>query len=278
MGKPLLAAALPKRNFGRNFRDPSAGKDNSRSPSAVIEFGMHVEYHKWFSPSLGRDMELKIFGHGGARCIVYPTSRGSFHEWEDRGMIQALGHHLGMGWLQIYCVSCVDHESWYDRRKHPRHRAVRQHQYDLYVKNEVLPLSQQKNDNPFVILTGASFGAYHAINFGLKFPECTGRIISMSGMCDIEKFCDGYGADEVFFNNPMAYIAHEHDPWRIRQLQQLDIILVVGRDDPLIDQNRRFSGLLWSKGIGNALREWDGWAHDWPWWRKMILHYIGGHD
>ena len=36
--------------------------------------------------------------------------------------------------------------------------------------------------------------------------------------------------------------------------------------------------ILWNKGIGNALRLWDGWSHDWPWWRDMIRLYIGGHD
>ena len=30
------------------------------------------------------------------------------------------------------------------------------------------------------------------------------------------------------------------------------------------------------QGIGNALRVWDGWAHDWPWWREMIQVYIAG--
>ena len=26
---------------------------------------MKVEYHKWFSPSLNQEMELKAYGHGG---------------------------------------------------------------------------------------------------------------------------------------------------------------------------------------------------------------------
>jgi len=30
--------------------------------------------------------------------------------------------------------------------------------------------------------------------------------------------------------------------------------------------------------VGNALRHWDGWAHDWPFWADMIRKYIGGHD
>jgi hypothetical protein len=33
---------------------------------------------------------------------------------------------------------------------------------------------------------------------------------------------------------------------------------------------------LWSKGVWHAMRWWDGWSHDWPYWQKMILHYING--
>ncbi len=72
---------------------------------------MHREYHRWFSPSLHRDMELLVFGHAGARVLVFPTSKGRFHEWEDRGMIGPLCHHLTHGWLQLYCVDSVDAES-----------------------------------------------------------------------------------------------------------------------------------------------------------------------
>ncbi len=42
--------------------------------------------------------------------------------------------------------------------------------------------------------------------------------------------------------------------------------------------NVAFSGLLWGKGIGNALREWDGFAHDWPVWEQMVRMYLSGHD
>jgi esterase/lipase superfamily enzyme len=38
------------------------------------------------------------------------------------------------------------------------------------------------------------------------------------------------------------------------------------------------SGVLWGKGIGNALREWDGWSHDWGYWQNMIRAYINGHN
>ncbi len=239
---------------------------------------MHREYHHWHSPALGRDMRLLIFGHAGARGLVFPTSMGRFYEWEDRGMIAALGDHLERGWIQLYCVDSVDAESWYAGWKHPGARARRNTEYDRYLCDEVLPLSRWKNPNPFGIVAGASFGAYHAVNFAMRHPELIGRVIAMSGLFDISRWADGSSDPNVYFHNPCAYLANEHDERRLAHLRRMDIILAVGRDDPHIGNNRYFSGLLWGKGVGNALREWDGWAHDWPWWQQMIRHYIGGHD
>lgn len=239
---------------------------------------MKRDYHRWFSPSLHREMELLVFGHAGARVLVFPTSQGRFFEWEDRGMMKALSHHINQGWLQLYCVDSVDAESWYAKWAHPSGRAYRHTQYDNYLANEVVPLSQKLNDNPFLITVGASFGAYHAMNFGLKHPDLVGRIIGLSGMYDIRMFTDGFSDNHIYFNNPVQFIPNEHDPNRIRLLQGLDIIMAGGRDDRLFHESRTMSGVLWRKDIGNALREWDGWSHDWEYWEKMLLLYIGGHD
>jgi esterase/lipase superfamily enzyme len=202
---------------------------------------------------------------------------GKFYEWEDRGMVAALGEHLERGWLQLYCVDSVDAESWYARWAHPSGRAIRHIQYENYLLHEVLPLSWHKNRTPYLITTGASFGAYHAMNFGLRHPGITNRVLTMSGIYSIDMWADGYSDDNIYFNNPTAYLPHEHDGHRLNQLRQMDI-MVAGRDDPNIEHNRHFSGLLWSKNIWHAFREWDGWAHDWPWWMKMLTLYIGGHD
>ncbi|HRX05449.1 MAG TPA: esterase, partial [Anaerolineae bacterium] len=104
---------------------------------------MNREYHRWYSPSLGRDMEMLIFGHAGARLLVFPTSKGKFYEWEDRGMMEAMGEAIENGWLQVFCVDSVDEESWYARWKWPGDRAWRQTQYDNYLRNEVYPLTQK---------------------------------------------------------------------------------------------------------------------------------------
>ena len=239
---------------------------------------MNREYHRWYSPSLNRDMELLIFGHAGARMLVFPTSLGKFYEWEDRGMMGALREHLERGWLHIMCVDSVDAESWYARWAHPSGRAWRHVQYENYIVHEALPLLARKNSMPYLIVTGASFGAYHAVNFALRHPDITNRVIGLSGVYDIRPWTNGYVDDNVYYNNPVQYLANEQDEGRLSLLRRLDVILAIGRDDGNRGATEHLSRLMWQKGIWNALRVWDGWAHDWPYWHKMIQLYVGGHD
>ena len=44
---------------------------------------MNREYHKWYSPSLGQNMELRVFGRAGRPYIVFPTSSGRFFDFEN---------------------------------------------------------------------------------------------------------------------------------------------------------------------------------------------------
>jgi len=239
---------------------------------------MHREHHRWFSPALGRDMELLHFGHAGARALVFPTSMGRFYEWEDRGMIGALAEPLERGWLQLWCVDSVDEESWYSRHRHPAERAQRHLQYESYLLHEVLPLSAHRNPHPFLIATGASFGAYHAANIVFRHPTLFGRVLGMSGMYDIKEQTGGWTNETVYFNCPTDFLQHEHDPARLAALRRIDIIIAIGRDDPMRANNEWLSRVLSSKDIWHALRIWDGWAHDWPYWHHMVAKYIGGHD
>lgn len=237
---------------------------------------MHREHVRWFSPRLERDMDLLIFGHAGARVLVFPSSMGKFFEWEDQGMITALREPLENGWLQLYCVDSVDAESWYCKRKHPAERAHHHARYDAYVRDEVLPITQSRNDNPFLVTIGASFGAYHALAFALRYPHLVGRAIGLSGVYDIREVIDGYTDQHVYPYNPAEFILGENDPDRLAAMNRMDIILAVGRDDRLRGNNDYFSGRLWSKNVWHALRIWDGWAHDWPYWRQMVNVYING--
>lgn len=237
---------------------------------------MHREHHRWYSPRLQRDMELLIHGHAGARVLIFPTSQGRFYEYEDRGMVENLREQLENGRLQLYCVDSVDAESFYCRWAHPSGRIIRHMQYEDYLINEVLPLTRAKNDNPFMIAHGCSFGAYHALNIALRHPHLFGRVLAVSGKYDMSSFFDGYYDENIYFHTPSHYVPNLNDPGQLDALRRLDIILALGSADPNIENNRTLSGALWNKGIGNALREWDGWCHDWPYWREMVRAYIGG--
>jgi esterase/lipase superfamily enzyme len=239
---------------------------------------MHREYHKWYSPRLGRDMELLIYGHAGARVLVFPTSQGRFYEYEDRGMVDNLGNQIENGQLQIYCIDSVDAESFYNWRAHPAQRIQRHLQYESYILEEVLPLSQAKNSNPFLMTHGCSFGAYHAVNLAFRHPNRFGRVLALSGKYNMHSFFSGYYDDNIYFNIPSDYVPNLNNPDQINALRNLDIIIVIGKDDPHIENNRQLSAALWRKQIWHAFREWDGWSHDWPYWKKMTQMYISGHD
>ncbi|MDQ3249275.1 MAG: alpha/beta hydrolase-fold protein [Chloroflexota bacterium] len=239
---------------------------------------MHREHHRWYSPRLNRDMDLLVHGHAGARVLVFPTSQGRFYEYEDRGMVGALGDFIEKGWLQLYCVDSVDAESFYCRWAHPSGRIIRHMQYESYILNEVLPLSQAKNPNPFLMSHGCSFGAYHAVNIAFRHPHLFGRVLALSGKYEMTGFFDGYHDDNIYFNTPTQYIPNISDSGLLDALRRLNIILVVGREDPNNAHNRAFSAALWGKGISHAFREWDGWSHDWPYWQKMARMYIHGND
>jgi esterase/lipase superfamily enzyme len=242
------------------------------------EATMRRSYHRWFSPALGRDMEVLVLGEAGARVLAFPPSKHPFSDWEDRGLVGALAPQINNQQIQLFCVDQVDAESWYGDNLPPAQRARRYSQYQKYLVEEAEPFTRRQNGNPFLIAAGPSFGAYHAATFALRNPALVGRVLGMSGNYDIKRFAGGYYDDNVYFHNPADFVANEHESGRLAALRRLEIILAIGRDDPLLAGNQELSRLLWSKNVWHALRIWDGFAHDWPIWARMLPLYIGGHD
>jgi esterase/lipase superfamily enzyme len=232
---------------------------------------MNREYHKWFSPSLGRDMELLVFGHAGTPVIVFPTSMGRFFDYENRHMISIIGDQYEHGQIQAFCVDSVDAESWYNKSVHPAQRAARHEQYDHYLVNEVVPFIRSRNSSPQLVATGCSFGGYHSANFALKHPQLVTEFVSMGGAFDIHQFLDGYYDDNCYFNCPPDFLPNLNDP----ALYRMNIVLATGEYDICRAENERLSGILAAKGVNHILDIWgDGAAHDWPWWQQMAVKYL----
>ena len=124
---------------------------------------MHREYHRWYSPALGREMELLVLGHTGARVLVFPTRCGRFFDYENFGILEEIQDRVRHGGLQLFCVDSIDSESFYASWRPPHERITRHQQYEDYLLREVIPFSQSRNPHHPLIAHGCSLGAYHAI-------------------------------------------------------------------------------------------------------------------
>ncbi len=80
--------------------------------------------------------------------------------------------------------------------------------YDAYVAEEVVPFVHSHCQTPGIGITttGASFGAYHAVNSLLKHPQVFRRCLGLSGVYDLRRFMDGDYDDNFYFNNPVDYV------------------------------------------------------------------------
>jgi esterase/lipase superfamily enzyme len=237
---------------------------------------MKRDYHRRFSPSLGRDMEMLVFGHAGAPVLAFPTSLGRFYEWEDFGMVCSLSHHLEQGWIQLYCVDSVDAESWYNHGAAHWARAARHNQYEHYLLHEVVPLMRKQNPNDFLMAAGCSFGAYHAANLAFKHPGLIRRTLAVSGQYDLNFILHGNFNDDCYVNSPMAYLPNLSDEGILSRLRtQLQTILVVGGWGDICRQGTEdLARVLREKGIPHTLDVWEPAWHDWPWWKQMVLKHI----
>ena len=235
---------------------------------------MNREYRKWWSPALGRDMELLVFGDRGAPVLVFPTSMGRFYQWEDFGIVSHLAPRIDAGWLQLWCVDSVDGESFYNKTAPPQERARRHLTYERYIVDEVLPAIRSTNADDKLIVAGSSFGAFHALAFVTRRPGIAKKAVGMSGAYDTAKWLDGDRSGEAYFVNPLAFLPNLNDDRYLTPLRETEIIIATGRDDPNVDESKRLAGVLQQKGVPAELDIWDGWAHDWPYWKDMVDRYI----
>jgi esterase/lipase superfamily enzyme len=238
---------------------------------------MRRDYQKWYSPELGREMELLVFGHNGLPAIVFPTSQGKFYEFEDRGMVSAVAGKIECGELQLICVDSLDSESWYNRNVGPRWRIARQVQYDKYIVDEVVPFVRHQNRQPHLVTTGCSFGGFHAVNCALRHPDVFTGFLSMSGAFDLKSFgfLGGYYDDDVYFNQPLDFLPNLNEPCILGQMQRGTYVLATGVHDQCWNDNERMAAVMREKGIPVRLDVWgDNTGHDWPWWQRMAQVYL----
>jgi esterase/lipase superfamily enzyme len=151
--------------------------------------------------------------------------------------------------------------------------------YDAYVAFEVVPFiaGHCRTQGIGITTSGSSFGAYHAANTLFKHPETFRRCIAMSGVYDLRRFMDGDYDDNLYFNNPVDYMANLTDEYYLHQLAGCDIRLITGHG-PYEDSGPTYqlADVLKRHGVPHSVDDWgaDG-GHDWPFWKRQMDLYIG---
>ncbi|MBM4171771.1 MAG: esterase [Ignavibacteria bacterium] len=235
---------------------------------------MQEKYHKWYTQYLSRDMEMLVFGHAGYPVILFPTSKGKYFENKDFGLVGSAWQLLDSGQIKIYCPDGIDEMSWYNNSIHPADRVKTHIAYERMILNDVIEFARFETGVKTVGVAGCSFGAYHALNIAFRNPDKISNLFCMSGAYDIKQFIHGYYDDNCYFNNPPDYMTNLSDPWFLDRLNKMGIILGTGEWDICLEENKRMSGILSSKGIAHWLDVRPQTGHDWPWWKDMFPFYL----
>jgi esterase/lipase superfamily enzyme len=233
-------------------------------------------------------MELLVFGHAGTPVLFFPTRTARFYDYENWKVIEAISDKINNGLLHVFCVDSIDAESFYCECSHPSQRILRHIQYEQYILNEVLPLIRYKNPNGFIISAGCSLGAYHAVNISFRYPHLFGKVVGLSGRYDLtlatasqiapnksfKDLFDGYRDQNIYYHMPTQYIPNLTDERILNQLRNLQIVLVIGLEDPFYANNKFLHDTLWKKQVPNQLYMWEGEAHRSTYWRQMVRCYL----
>jgi esterase/lipase superfamily enzyme len=240
---------------------------------------MKVEYHRWWSPNLNQDMELKVYGHWGKAVVVFPSSNGRFYQYEDFGMVEACQPFINEGKIKLFTVDSIDEQSWFNEGAHPADRARRHNDYDRYIVEEVKPFIQaQGNASDACLATGCSLGAYHSANFFFRHPEMFDAVIALSGLYSLAFSVGEYMDDNVYFNSPLAYLPNLQDEWYLERYRKSQIIICSGQGawENGVEEARAVKDILEAKGVPCWLDLWGHDVnHDWPWWRKQMPYHLG---
>ena len=245
---------------------------------------MKIGYQRHYSGCLGRDMEFKVYGHGGKPVIFIPCQGGRYVDFENFKMIDYWGKFIEEGRCMVYSVDTIDNETYANKTGDPRWRVELHEKWYNYLIEEMVPTIRHMSglangyDQPIMVF-GASLGAMHAANLFFRRPDIFDAVFAISGIYESEDSFGSYMDDILYRNTPCAYIpnmAWDH-PY-IEMYNNRKMLFVVGQgawEDVLLASTRNLQTVLDQKGIH---AQFDYWGHDvdhdWPWWYIMVEHYL----
>lgn len=246
---------------------------------------MHKSFHKFPNHFMGREFYLWSYGHYGQPVLVFPSAAGMAHEWEAEGMIALLTPLINDGKVKLYCPESNVSQTWNSKHTHPADFIKTHQAYEHFIVNHIVPWIYHdcRMGKLSLATTGVSMGAYYAVNHTLKYPHIFSTCFGMSGRYEVSSFTHGFSNEDIYFNNPIAYLSNMEGDVLEQVREQCQFILTCGQgayEDGCLEETVRLGEILQHKGIGVECDIWgpDS-VHDWNAWKqhtiKHFSHVIG---
>ncbi len=245
---------------------------------------METNYFRIYSHALGRDMECKVYGHGGRPVLFIPCQDGRFFDFENFNMTDTWAPWINSGEVMVMAIDTIDRETWSDPITPPYDRIRRHEAWISYIVNEAVPalqaIAREKNgwDGEIGVITfGCSLGATHALNLFLRFPDKFCGTLALSGIYTSEYGFGGYMDEVVYQNSPVHYMANmPSDHPYIEKYKNARGIVCVGTgawEEP--STTFRLKEIFEEKGISIWVDIWGSDVnHDWNWWHRQVEYFV----
>ena len=234
-------------------------------------------------PGFDRAGTVVRYGHYGRPVLVFPSEQGRAWDFESNGMLDAVSDLVEDGRAKIYCVDSADDRTWSDKSIPLEDRARGHGAYTSWILDHVVPwMGEDSPGSGEAIVTGASMGAYHALQIALSRADLFPVALCLSGNYNPSDWhAWGDRGEAAYFTNPTDHVAHLHGDHLDWLRSRLFVVLVVGQGawethpTGSLPSARQMAALLGEKGIPHELDEWghDA-AHDWDWWQRQLAHHL----
>lgn len=241
---------------------------------------MEGTYYKEWSAVLDREMEFKVYGHGGVPVLALPARGGRFYDWENNGMPDAAARLLHEGKIQLFCADSIDGESLLAGNESPRRRAEMQEKYFVYLTSELAARIAELNapeskEKPLIWCVGVDTGAYQAVQCRLRRPRTFAGAMGLSGLYDMGRFLGSAEDDLVLRNAPLAYLPEGIvDAKTFAKAEENHLLLCAGQGGYEEDAQADTHALAAALAAASIPAHCEIWgsdvSHDWYWWGKEL--------
>ena len=246
----------------------------------ILNLLMQYEEISWYSPSVNREMRIRIYGHFGMPVIAFPCQGKQSDDFSNNGMIDALAPLINDGRMKLFCIDANDDETVSDESWDHGKAAYHLELYYHYVVDELLPFVYSKQGGPCEpFLIGASMGGSHAANQFFRRPELYSGFLALSCSFDLARFFGGHMDENVYNNSPVHYLKNmptDHPYISIYNRKRMIVVVGDGAWEHLVKYTYHWlESITNEKGIHVEYNYWDANSiHDWPSWRYQMPYFL----